>query len=136
MLLQVQYVEIGLFVTVSIAMVTLTVSGFVILISKVGSLRTDIATNIATLTSDLAVATKQNDTDDKNIGSLWKEVSELKKDRSNDVLQFTRSLGELNTTLNGINITLTNTNRVMSKMEQRLEEQGKEISELNNKIKG
>ena len=130
MLLQVpQYVEIGLFVTVSIAIIGLIVGSFAVLVNKVSSLKTDI-TN---LKSDLAVALNQNDTDDKNIDSLWSEVNGLKKDRSNDVLQFTKSLGELNTTLSGINITLNNTNSVMTKMEQRLEEQGKQIADL---IKG
>lgn len=116
-----QFVEYAEFIAVISGVVSLTLGGFWILISKLMGVKERVAKTES-----------QNDSDIKNIDGLWEKVNAMNDQRSKDVVQFTEVIGKLNTTLGKMEITLENTNAVIEKMDKRLDSQDKEIDRLKN----
>lgn len=117
-----EYVEIGVFVTVVIALVTLIIGVAWVIVSKLIGVKEQVG----------KVET-QNTTDIKNIDALWEAINdtnikmdELNQQRHSDVLLFTKAINELNLTLSKIEGT-------MERMDKRLGDQDKEIDRLRER---
>lgn len=126
----VQYVQFAEFVTVIIAVVTLNVAGWAIIIRLIGK-----------ISERLSSAEQHNTNDTESIDGLWDAIKENKekmeayeRERRQDILLFTEAIGELNVTLGKMETTMENTNNVMEKMEKRMERQDEQIGILREKV--
>jgi hypothetical protein len=128
---QPQYIELGVFVTIILAMFSLIVGGFALLLSKLGSVKKEVTDQ----GKIIAVVASDNESDKTNISKLWQTVNNINQQRTTDTIKFTETVGNLNVTLGKIEVTLENVSKVIVKMDQRLEDQDKVISELKKEKK-
>ncbi len=127
------YVEWGIFITIIIAMLGLIIGGFWVILSKIIGLRRDVSTEISNLKTEVALSSRQNISDKENISKLWETVNTMSQQRNTDTLEFTKTIGSLNTTLGKIEVTLENMGSTLEKINTKQEEQNKELNELKSK---
>lgn len=123
---KVQYVDIDLFISISVAMLGLILTGFLTVFKMIAGMKSDLSKS----NEVIAVAARNNVSDETSIKEIKNEMMLMKEQRAKDVLQFTEVISKLNVTLGKIEVTLENSNSLMEKFERRLEDQGKEIVEL------
>lgn len=121
----VEYVRYPEFILVSVTLAGLVITGFWIMLVKMGNIGERVTTTET-----------QNQNDNKNIDGIWNklETMNVKMDsmeskRNEDVLQFTKVVGKLDTTLGKMEVTL-------ERMDNRFETQDKEIAELRKEKHG
>lgn len=117
-------------IVICVGIITLIGSITAIIINKIGKVSDDISL----VNQNVAIVQEQNITDKANAVVIFQKIEKMEQARFRDVVEFTKVVGNLNTTLGKIETALDNQTQVTQELKDTLQKQNEEISKLKEKV--